>query len=178
MRWVLAILLVGGTAAAQPGTYTQPPAQLQLTQDEAELLETGYISQGQHIGGGVAALFIGWGVGQAVQGRWHETGYIFTLGEPAAFGVILYGASLYLHDCPLFVETEPTSCQHPHGVGLFWGGLVALSALRIYEVYDAFAEPPEHNRRLRALRTRLGLPEPVFFGTANGGGGLGVTLSF
>lgn len=179
MRWALAIVLIGGTAAAQPGPSAQPPVQLQLSGEDAELLETGYISPGQHIGGGVAALFIGWGVGQAVQGRWHETGYIFTLGEPATFIGMMIGASQYLHDCPLFApESSPGSCQHPHGVTLFWGSVAVLGALRIWEVYDAFAEPPDHNRRLHALRARLGLPEPVIFGTANGGGGLGVTLSF
>ncbi len=78
---VVVVLLVSTVAAAQPGAaqppYPPPPAygyapqpmQVQLTLDEQYLLERGYISDGQHVGGTVVAFFFGFGIGHAVQGR-------------------------------------------------------------------------------------------------------------
>src|SRR5262245_55241343 len=82
------VCAVGGASIAQPGqTPAYPPAAPPpLTPGEAALLRDGEISDGQHIGGGVLAIFPGFGIGQAVQGRWLEKGWMFTLGE-AVFGV-------------------------------------------------------------------------------------------
>src|SRR5215217_1141837 len=103
MRRLLAVvvLLVSSVSYAQPGAplqepppqpqtfpppayappppygYTQPPMQVQLTLDEQFLLERGYISDGQHIGGTVVAFMFGFGLGHAVQGRFSERGYLF-----------------------------------------------------------------------------------------------------
>src|SRR5512146_1511966 len=116
MTVALALVMIGaGAAAAQPGmtepqpppppgSYGPPPAgyapmpyayqpPVQLTPEERELLDQGEISDGQHIGGGAMALFVGLGVGQAVQGRWHDTGWIFTLGEPVAVTIMMIGVA-------------------------------------------------------------------------------------
>src|SRR5689334_17740720 len=54
----------------QPYGYApQQPMAVQLTVDEQWLLQRGFITDGEHLGGGLAALFVGFGVGQAVQGR-------------------------------------------------------------------------------------------------------------
>src|SRR5690606_6489502 len=77
----------------QPYYQPQQPIQVQVTPDEQELLERGFISQGQHVGGGLAAMFIGFGVGQAVQGRWSDKGWIFTIGEGLAIAGLFYGVA-------------------------------------------------------------------------------------
>src|SRR5262245_13896284 len=76
----------------QPYGYSAqpPPMQAQLTLDEQYLLDRGYISDSQRIRGGVASLFFGLGLGQAVQGRWTETGWIFTLGEGVTAGMFIW----------------------------------------------------------------------------------------
>lgn len=175
---VAAVLLGGslaGSAAAQPG-QTQPalppPGQLapprqvpppymyqppppQLTPDERQLLEDGEITDGQYIGGGILAVFPGFGVGHAVQGRWSDNGWIFTVGEIAATGLVIYGISQ--DDC--FLAIDECHDTNDDGAGEFVVGFLAYTGLRIWEIVDAWAAPPRHNRRVQNLRLRLGYPQ-------------------
>jgi len=179
-------------AWAQPG-MTQPPpgppppppqnqVRLVLTSDEADLLETGDISDVQHIGGGFASLFMGLGVGQAIQGRWSETGWMFTLGEGASVTLLTIGLVQQLEACPLFSDT---SCHSDKGDNLMIAGLIGVVGFRVWEIVDAFAGPPIHNRKLHELRMRLGLSgqvarrvQPYAAPGSHGGGVFGVALSF
>jgi hypothetical protein len=171
----LVIVLGASVAKAQPGQapYAQPPPaagvpapyayqprqQVVLTEEERHLLEQGEITDGRHVGGGVAAFVFGFGVGQAVQGRWTDTGYIFTLGEGASMVAVVYGLGRAL-SC---VDTD-TSCNNDGGAWML-GGLLAYTALHVWEVVDAFVVPPRHNQRVRELRTRLGYPPAgVYYG--------------
>lgn len=178
MRWLAALLVCSATAYAQPGAsppqppppppagYPPPPYQYQpgyaypapLTAEEHELLLDGEISDGAHVGGGVAAIFVGFGVGQAIQGRWSERGWIFTLGEGASVAAIIAGAVSIADDC---IDSSDSNCDNSSGTGLLVGGLLGYTAFRIWDIVDAFAGPPEHNRRVRALKYRLGIPVRV-----------------
>src|SRR5687767_14647149 len=72
-----------------PQQYPPPPHQYQpgvqypvaLSQDDHDLLMRGEISDGEHAAGAIASIFIGFGSGQAIQGRWSDKGWIFTLGD-------------------------------------------------------------------------------------------------
>src|SRR5262245_1563028 len=106
----LCVLAIAGHAVAQPGQTSPqgapPPAPAPppypapqpypppgsvpppygyapttLSSEERSLLEHGVIPDEQIIGGGLLAMFVGCGTGQAVQGRFTDTGYIFLLGE-------------------------------------------------------------------------------------------------
>ena len=166
-----------------PYTY-QPRPQVVLTADENDLLQQGEISDGQHLGGGLAAVFLGFGAGQIVQGRWQDTGWIFTVGESASFVAFVWGASEQLADC--LPVNGPNNCDSNRGVGLLVGGLLAFSGFRVGEVVDAFIAPPRHNARLHDLRQRLGMPASPQYGMlapyvapAHGGGTVGgLTLRF
>lgn len=205
MRKLIVVLLVmvsTGVASAQYAApppqpyygpqpyYAQPqPVQVQLTVDEQWLLQRGYISPGEHIGGGVVSLFFGFGVGQAVQGRWSEKGWIFTVGEIGSFGAMIYGMATMFGACH-----EPLVSDGPYyeacdrgaerrGATILIGGALALSVFRIWEVVDAFTGPADHNRRLSSLRGRLGYRDgyalrPFVAPAGNGGGVAGVGFSF
>ena len=177
---VAAVVIVGslaGAATAQPG---QTPAQLpppylyqpaapppMLTLEERHLLEDGEISDASYVGGGLLSLVPGFGLGQAVQGRWSDRGWIFTLGETAAMGLLIYGISK--DDCFLKLE----ACHDDDdGVGEFVAGALAYTGFRVWEIIDAWAVPPMHNRRVRELRLRLGYPQQGYGATA------GVGMSF
>lgn len=131
---------------------------VQLTPDEAQLLQKGEITDGQHIGGAAASIFLGFGIGQAVQGRYGETGWIFTVGEIASFTALIVGLSQQFDDC----FNSDSSCNDNRGEGLMIGGLVGFFAFRIWEVVDAFGGPPKHNRKIRELKMRLGMPVPMY----------------
>lgn len=186
-KLALLVVLISSSAAAQPGAdapypepppvqqppqpypppqpqpYQQPPpagyaVPVQLTPDQLELLQKGEISDGQHIGGAAASVFLGFGVGQAVQGRYGETGWIFTVGEIASITALFVGVGQALDDC--FNTNE--SCNDNKGEGLIIGGLVGLLVFRVWEVVDAFGGPPKHNRKVRELKMRLGMPVPMY----------------
>src|SRR6478735_7677733 len=58
------------------GGYAPPPqgyVPVQLSRDDAELLQKGEITDTQHAGGVVANVLFGFGVGQAIQGRYGDT---------------------------------------------------------------------------------------------------------
>jgi hypothetical protein len=208
MRLVLVgmILLAATVANAQPyaqppppqpyypqpyPTYYAPPAaqqQVHLTVDEQWLLSRGYITQGEHLGGGVVSLFFGFGVGQAVQGRWAQKGYIFTVGEIASFGAMIYGMAELFSAChgtddPYYEEPCNHSAER-RGATMLIGGALALSVFRIWEIVDAFTAPSEHNRQLRALRGRLGYQDgyarvrPYVAPAGDSGGVAGISMRF
>jgi hypothetical protein len=172
----------------QPYGYAQRPVNVQLTVDEQWLLERGYITDGEHLGGGLAALFVGFGVGQAVQGRWSRKGYIFTIGEGVSIGVMIYGVFQFSDKCVSDPNATNQTCDRAfsRGFGLMLGGMLALSVFRVWETVDAFIAPPQHNRELTELRTRLGMPVPMYSRarpyiapTPDGSGGMaGVALRF
>ncbi len=186
-KLALLVVLIGSNAAAQPGAdapypepppvepaqppppqaygqpYSQPPppgyapVALQLTPDQVELLQKGEISEGQHIGGGAVALFFGFGIGQAVQGRYSETGWIFTLGEGASIAALFVGIGR-VADC---IGDERCSTNNDAGI-LITGGLIGYLVFRTWGTIDAFTGPAKHNRKVRELRMRLGMPMPMY----------------
>jgi hypothetical protein len=81
---ICVLVLLIDTAVAQ--TDRDGP----LTAAEQDLLNRGEISSAEHIGGGIAGAVIGLGIGQALQGRWAERGWLFTLGEGVSM-VALFG---------------------------------------------------------------------------------------
>jgi hypothetical protein len=170
-----------GYGQPAPYGYPQQPMQVQLTVDEQWLLSRGYISEGEHIGGGLAALFIGFGAGQAIQGRWSDKGWIFTLGEAVSFGAMMYGAIASIDSC---WEYE-SSCDDDRYIGTIIMGALGFTVFRIWETVDAFAAPSSHNSQVRALHMRLGMPVPAYALTPfiaprpnDGGGVAGVSLRF
>jgi hypothetical protein len=140
--------------APQPHAY-QPQPQVQLTAEEAEILNRGPINDGAHIGGGLIALFFGLGVGQAVQGRWSDTGWIFTVGEIGSGALMIWGITQVFQNC--WDNEYETSCDNGSnsgGTAIVFGAL-ALTGFRIWEVVDAFAGPASHNRRYKDIQMRV-----------------------
>jgi hypothetical protein len=140
---------------APPGYGPPPPYAYQPSPDDQELLAEGYIEPMRTAVGGVAAIFIGFGVGQGVEGRWHDTGWIFTLGETASLAAIIGGA-VGIANCTDLDGN--TTCGGGDSVSVGWlvGGLIAYTGLHIWEIADAFIGPGVHNERVHELRRRYG----------------------
>ncbi len=165
-----------------PAPYQYQPQPIQLTSDEQALLEQGEISDSAHLGGGVASFLVGFGVGQIVQGRWSETGWIFTLGETASIVAVFVGAAKAFDNC----FDRDTSCHNNDGETYLIAGVAGLLVFRAWEIVDAFTGPSKHNRRVRELKMRLGIPQPMYSKqltpylnkTRDGGGTAGLTFRF
>src|SRR5262245_31878120 len=95
------------------------------------------VSEIQQIVGPVVAFTGGFGLGHVVEGRWHERGWIFTLGETLAFGSVAYGSMNM--ECVSRCELAETS---------FYGGFLAFMGLRIWQTVDAVRGAREKNARV------------------------------
>lgn len=176
-----------------PVPYPYPPGVIpphayvaQLSEEDQALLARGEISEGRYIGGALASMFFGFGVGQAVHGRYHDTGWIFTLGETGTLAAMVVGALQAIGDCYTF-EADQGCNDDDDGEALMVGGLLGFLAFRTWELVDVFAAPPRHNARVRELRMRLGLPPPMYTRvqphvapsmSRDGGAAAGLTLRF
>lgn len=135
---LLAVSGAATSAAAQPSAVTPF---VRLTPREEALLAKGEMSGDRHVLGVVGAVVPGLGVGHLIQGRWKERGWIFTLGEFAAFGFIAAASS------ESDLDTNVVGAMAIVG----WGGFLGL---RVWEVVDAVTGPRRHNRKVRELRAR------------------------
>lgn len=144
IRASIIVAALAATANAQP---TPPPQQpvFQLTAEDAELLQRGEISDAAHLGGGAASLVLGFGVGQAIQGRFGEKGWIFAVGESVTLLGMVVGT----------VQGFDSGGDIPL---LFIGSVIGYAVFRFWDVIDAFVAPPKHNDRIRMLRFQLGMP--------------------
>jgi hypothetical protein len=177
----LALLaLVPGISRGQPGAappQPYPPSPPQLTPEEADLLARGEISTEETVAGGLVGTFFGLGLGHAVQGRYLDKGWIFTVGELGSLTVMVIGVSQCIDN--------DDGCDDGGGL-LILGGFVAALGFRVWELIDVWAAPSSHNARVRALRLRLGYPPPqpvwgLHLAPARGGDGgklLGLTFRF
>jgi len=191
-RTLVCLLLVASTvtASAQPGQtpyapppYSyQPPPQAPLTAEELRILEDGPVSDGAHVVGAGAALFVGFGTGQAIQGRWLERGWIFTVGEIGSYILILSsiprfggGNDVCDSDCD---DDEDSGEQR------LWFGVIGWLGFRIWGFADSISGPLEKNRRYRKVRAKVGYPygtyaAPYIVPAARGDGATaGVTIRF
>jgi len=170
--------------------YAPPPqgyVPVQLSRDDAELLQKGEITDTQHAGGVVANVLFGFGVGQAIQGRYGETGWIFTLGELGSLTAMIVGLVQSLDDCVASDTTfgsGATTCGN-RGTTLLVGGLIGYLGIHIWSIADAITGPSNHNRKVRELRMRLGIPQPMYTRVTpylsksrDGGGTAGVSFRF
>lgn len=126
----------------EPVVEPQPPPQPQgflLTPDEVALLQRGEIDGDKRLYGIVANAVVGYGLGQALQGRWKDTGWKFTLGQGA--GTVLFFAA-----------------AGRDSVGFELTAAACLITFYIWGIVDAAIGPERHNDRIRDIKLRNGIP--------------------
>jgi hypothetical protein len=163
---VISTIAFASTASADPAN---------LTDEEHELLAQGEIGEHARLGGTAVEAFFGLGLGQAVEGRWTETGWIFTTGELAATTLIGVGLG------EAFAECKPgDTCHAGRGKAMFVAGALAAAVFRTWGTVDAYVGPARHDERVRALRMRLATAPMPYVTTLPGSGGTiaGFTLAF
>lgn len=171
-----------GPYAPPPHAYGTPPygQPALLTPEEHDLLLRGEIEDGARFGGAAVNLFVGFGLGQAIQGRWSDTGWIFTLGEAASMTVMFASFIDAVDDCGYEDNCDDTDAN----VTLVIGSMLAFTVFRVWSVGDAISGPSAHNRRVRDIKMRVGIPvrlgelRPYVNRTRDGGGTAGLSLSF
>lgn len=122
--------------------------QVALSESDQRILERGEISTARYIIGGVLGTYpLGLGIGHAIQGRYLESGWIFTAGELGSIGLIVIGFSNCLDN-----TWSNRSCGSNLAINL---GVVGLIGFKVWEIIDLWAVPPELNRRYYELQNRI-----------------------
>ena len=172
----MTIVFLGSVAHAQPAESppTSPVTSARLSVDDEWLLERGYITHDEVVTGGVAAFFIGFGLGQGAEGRWRRTGYIFTIGDTITMTMAWYGMFDLLGYC---WENPCSDRREQRDKWLAIAGTLGLGGLRIWQTLDALIAPSLHNQRLRALQGRLA-PYIAPARDRDGGSIVGVSFHF
>ena len=143
---VLVLLAIApAQAAAQSGTVVP------LSDEEKRILEAGDITSGERASGIALGLLVGFGSGQAVQGRYPGRGVFFTLADTAvvATGIVSLSKCWEADHDSGQMGYDPVWCNAA------LGSIVAFGALRIWQTLDAIVVPASHNRRLREIRAKV-----------------------
>ena len=141
MRWISVFLVVIAVSRAD--------AQPTLTDEEADVIAHGEISKGKWITGGVRASTIGFGIGQAAQGRWRYTGWIFTVGEAGSLVAVGYAG------IDMLINSDHRQ-KGDYPWYILGGGLILFGGLKVWDGIDGWVGPPRHNKRYRELLERTG----------------------
>ena len=149
----------------------------ELTPDEKRILVNGPVGDAQYIIGGILGTYPGFGIGHAVQGRYSDKGWIFTVGELGAVVLMVAGAA----DCFSSTNYDSNNNNCNSGSGTLLVGVLGYVGLHIWEIVDVWWGPHEQNERYRQIKGRLGeswTVAPTFIPIASGGGTMGLRLTF
>jgi hypothetical protein len=129
---------------AQQGTPTRPAGQpvqnaASSSDEEAPANNSKFpVSTGKYITGGVLGSTIGFGIGHAVQGRYGERGWLFTMTEAVGTGMMILG-------CNDRKDRDGDGEKECNNKGLVAAGLVVAIGFHIWEIVDVWttARPVE-----------------------------------
>lgn len=150
---------------------SSPP--IYLDEEDRRILRIGEISQAQYVFGGIIGTYpVGFGVGHAIQGRYSDKGWIFTVGEIGSIVVLMSGVG----DCMSSISNRYDGCNG----GLLFLGAAGFVGFRIWEIVDVWAAPPEINRRYRELKQRMppGVSVRPLLGPTKDGAVAGIRVIF
>jgi hypothetical protein len=153
------------TVRAQEQASDAPTAPILMESDQ-RILERGLYDTREIVAGGLLGTVIGFGSGHAVQSRYRSTGWIYTVGEAGALGLIGGAAAC----------SGSLGCVY----SLALSGSALFIGFRLAETIDVWVHPANHNRRYRKLKERTDGPqlsfrvEPIL----DGGAKLGLTLQY
>jgi len=180
MRTALGIailaLLTRVAGAAPPGATVPTPEQYRLSAEDMDVLADGEITSDTKIGAAIADVLVGYGVGQAMEGRWRQTGWQLAIGDAAFSSVFVVGlmAAALPHGEGRCVQPGCAGSIHTNAAMII--GLVGLGLVRTGGAIDAVVGANSHNRRVHDLRTRVS--KAPFLSSSDNGVVAGLDLRF
>ena len=128
---------------------TSPKAErMQPTSEESAILDRGEINGAAYVIGAILGTYpLGFGIGHAIQGRYKEMGYIFTIGELGSLGVMMAGGVQCVGKW-----SGGDSCDGT----LLTLGAVGFLGFKVWEIIDLWVTPLEINSRYRRVHARFG----------------------
>jgi|GEM_PF-2016525 len=124
-----------------------------LNPEELAVYTKGYVGTGRYIAGGITGTVVGFGIGHAISGEYSSMGWVFTVGELAAYGLMLAGAVDTISDVDNYGSLQDV--ESSDGFGMMTLGAIAFIGFRVWEAIDVWVRPQDHNNRYRMLYWRL-----------------------
>ena len=109
--------------------------------------ESKTISNGLYIGGGVASIIPGFGIGHALQGRYWEKGWVFTVGNLVFIGGYVTFAFVLAEDlqtAALKGDNLKVMSGGKKFVGLSLAFLLGILGFKVWEIVDAWNLPSHY----------------------------------
>lgn len=119
---------------------------IELTEKERLLLKSRAPTKDSYVIGGIVGTYPGFGLGHAIQGRWLDRGWIFTLGETA--GILVAGAGIINRLGDSGSERDCDRTAITVGMGTYLG-------FKIVEIFDVWIGGARHLERYNRLRGRI-----------------------
>ncbi len=123
---------------------------IQLTEDERMMLKSRAPTKETYVIGGIVGTYPGFGLGHAIQGRWTDTGWIYTVGEVTSLVVAGAGIVNCVND-----GADDNDCNS----SAITIGLTAYVGFKIAEIFDVWIGGARHRERYQKLKNRIE-PEP------------------
>jgi hypothetical protein len=171
-----------GASPSPPSVPSAPALTPRAPSDlaDVELARRSEISGVQTAAGVLTATVVGFGMGQAAEGRWRDTGWIYTLGESISLGAAVIGLGEDIKHCPIGIFRGDGWCGPANASAVL--GLVGFGAFHLAGIIDAAVAPGRHNQGVRDARRRLGgasAPHVVPYVAPTGHGStVGLAMSF
>lgn len=157
---MIVVMIVASVTVAHAEPNVSPPGLTPVIQHEDD------VSEIQQITGPPTAYLFGFGLGHVVEGRWHETGWKFTLIDTLSAAMMVTGGAT--------VESCDRYCNALGIIGV--SGLLLGGVSRIWQTVDTVTGARAKNRRV--MRQRMQIAPLVVPVRAGDGAVAGVALRF
>ena len=138
----LLIALVLGTMAVSSANWAFADEE----EGGAGASETTTIPHGKWLAGGLVGTFVGFGVGNAIQGNYMPRGLIFTASEAIGYGLYIAGigscVATIVNSATTFTTTSASVSSGCNG-GLEAAGLILALGFHVWEIIDVWTAPHE-----------------------------------
>lgn len=94
-------------------------------------------TEDRYIAGGVVGSVIGLGIGQAINGNYTNSGWVFTLTEVPSLAMLIAGAMIYHIGAPYMTYQQAKNL----GTGLLIPGVLLFAGFRIWDIVDLWSMP-------------------------------------
>lgn len=139
-----------------------------LSAEDQKILEQGTLPTGQYVVGGLLSIYPGFGIGHAVQGRYSDMGWKFTVGEVTSIVVLAAGIS----DCVDELFDKDRNCNN----SMVLIGALGYLGFRVWEIVDAWYAPYANQQRYYQLKNQS--TNTVRFIPVTGKDKLGLSLTY
>lgn len=154
----MAIVMASATASAEPN-YAPPGLSPTIAHEDD-------VSEIQLITGPPTAALFGFGLGHVIEGRWHETGWKFTLADTLSAAMMVVGGATTEYEGPY---------ANVYGI-IGVSGLLLGGVSRVWQTIDSVTGARAKNRRV--MRQRLQIAPLVVPARAGDGAVAGVAFRF